>query len=270
MESSRMCKICGDKKPIYEFPKKDKFRYRTECKICYNKSRVEFNKLSEEDKRKIKEDIRIREKNRKLDVKKRKEERELEKENKKKLKYQKLLHEYDERMMTKIVKREMKLKNYLCSECGETDYNNFYPKRKNKCKKCVLLSSQKNYSYIKMNDDEKKIYIEKQREWRSNNLIHYRVESARHRALRKGIVFEITDDDIIEKLNKQGNRCFISNQPISMIENDWYSLSLDRLDNSIGYTKDNTIVVTKFVNTSKNDLSLSVFIKMLKEVCDNV
>ena len=119
------------------------------------------------------------------------------------------------------------------------------------------------------NREDKEDYINKQRKWRSNNLIHYRVESAKHRALRKGIVFEITDEDIVNKLSEQNNKCYISKQNISMIENDWYSLSLDRLDNSLGYTKDNTIVVTKFVNSSKNDLPLNIFLKMLKEVCDN-
>lgn len=151
---------------------------------------------------------------------------------------------------------------YKCIICGNDEISDFYHKRKNKCKVCLSNEYRSR--------EDKEDYINKQRIWRSNNLIHYRVESAKHRALRKGIVFEITDEDIKEKLNNQGDRCFISNQPISMIENNWYSLSLDRLDNSIGYTKDNTIVVTKFVNTSKNDLSLSVFIKMLKEVCDNV
>ena len=150
---------------------------------------------------------------------------------------------------------------YNCSICGECNVEHFYIKRKNKCKKCL--------SHEYKNREDKNDYIDKQRKWRSNNLIHYRVESAKHRAIRKGIVFEITDEDIVEKLNKQHNKCFISKQNISMVENDWYSLSLDRLDNSIGYTKDNTIVVTKFINSSKNDLSLKDFLKMLKEVCDN-
>jgi len=150
---------------------------------------------------------------------------------------------------------------HKCVICGVCEVNNFYPKRKNKCKSCIS-------NEYKTRED-KKDYINKQRKWRSNNLIHYRVESAKHRAVRKGIAFEITDEDIINKLSEQDNKCYISKQNISMIENDWYSLSLDRLDNSLGYTKDNTIVVTKFVNTSKNDLPLNIFLKMLKEVCDN-
>jgi hypothetical protein len=150
---------------------------------------------------------------------------------------------------------------HKCVICGDCEVNNFYPKRKNKCKTCISNEYK--------NRGDKKDYINKQRKWRSKNLIHYRVESAKHRAIRKGIVFEITDEDIINKLSEQNNKCYISKQNISMTENDWYSLSLDRLDNSLGYTKENTIVVTKFVNSSKNDLPLNIFLKMLKEVCDN-
>lgn len=152
--------------------------------------------------------------------------------------------------------------NYKCVICGGDESINFYPQRKNKCKVCLSNEYK--------NREDKTHYINKQKEWRSNNLIHYRVQSAKHRALRKGLVFEITDEDIIEKLNSQDNKCFISKQPISLSEKDWYGLSLDRLDNNLGYTKDNTIVVTKFVNTSKNELDLNSFVRMLKEVSENV
>ena len=53
-------------------------------------------------------------------------------------------------------------------------------------------------------------------------------------------------------------------------ENDWYGLSLDRLDSNLGYTIDNTILVTKFVNMSKNSLSYDEYVKLLKEVCENI
>ncbi len=152
--------------------------------------------------------------------------------------------------------------NYKCNICGNCEISDFYPKKKNKCKSC-LSNEYKNRV-------DKEEYINKQRKWRMSNLIHYRVESAKHRAIRKGISFEITNNDINEKLINQDYKCFISKQPISMTENNWYTLSLDRLNNSLGYTKENTIVVTKFVNSSKNDLSLDNFISMLKEVYENV
>ena len=55
-----------------------------------------------------------------------------------------------------------------------------------------------------------------------------------------------------------------------MEENNWYGLSLDRLDSELGYTIDNTILVTKYVNLSKNNLSLNEYVKLLKEVCNNI
>ena len=82
--------------------------------------------------------------------------------------------------------------------------------------------------------------------------------------------FSITTEIMIEKYEKQNHKCYISNLPLSMDINSPYVISIDRLDSSIGYTPDNSILVTKFVNISKNDLSLNDFIKYIKEVCDNI
>lgn len=152
----------------------------------------------------------------------------------------------------------------LCIICGENNEDMFYLKRKNKCKKCM------SDEYKNKTNEEKTNYINKQKKWRDNNLIRYRVESAKHRAIRKGLVFEITDEIIQQKLKEQDGKCYISKQPLVMGENDWYGISLDRLDNNLGYTIDNTILVTKFVNSSKNSLSFHEYIKLLKEVCNNI
>jgi len=152
----------------------------------------------------------------------------------------------------------------LCIICGENDGIMFYQNRKNKCKKCM------SNEYKNKSEDEKKEYINKQKKWRDNNLIRYRVDSSKHRANRKGLVFEITDEIIQQKLKEQDGKCYISKQQLVMLENDWYGISLDRLDNNLGYTIDNTILVTKFVNTSKNTLPLDDYLKLLKEVCNNI
>jgi hypothetical protein len=152
----------------------------------------------------------------------------------------------------------------LCIICGENDEVMFYPNRKNKCKKCM------SDEYKNKSDDEKKEYINKQKKWRDGNLIRFRVESAKHRAIRKGLVFEITNEVIQQKLIEQDGKCYVSKQPLVMKENDWYGISLDRLNNDLGYTVENTILVTKFVNSSKNTLSLHEYIKLLNEVCSNL
>ena len=266
MESKKVCKICGLEKPIYDFGKKDKFKYRTECKVCYNQMRRDFNKLSEGEKLKVKEESKLREEKRLMKLKKKRDEKELEKETNKRLNHEKLVIEYELRMNEKINKR--KTKNYLCRECGDTEVVNFYSTRKNKCKKCLLLKP--NTGYMNMSDEERGMVLQRQKKWVSNNIIRVRVESSKHRAIRKGLVFELTDEIIQQKLNEQEGKCYVSKQPLIIKENNWYGLSLDRLDNNLGYTIDNTVLVTKFVNLSKNNLSLDEYLKLLKEVCNNI
>ena len=53
---------------------------------------------------------------------------------------------------------------------------------------------------------------------------------------------------------------------LSLSTSDWTSLSLDRLDNDIGYTVKNTILVTKFVNQAKNRLKYEEFKHHIKEM----
>ena len=173
-------------------------------------------------------------------------------------------------MKEKMDRRIRVEKNYSCKMCGESDKENFYLKRKTKCKKCVLSNSQQYYQYDKMSGEEKKIYIEKNREWVSKNIIKVRVLAAKHRSVKKNIPFEITEEIISQKLNEQEGKCYISKQLLTLQENDWYGLSLDRLDSNLGYTIENTILVTKFVNTSKNTLSYDEYIKLIEEVCDNI
>jgi hypothetical protein len=145
---------------------------------------------------------------------------------------------------------------HYCKLCGEKDINLFYVSNKSKCKPC--------YSIVYQTREDREEYIKKQKGWRIKNIIRYRVLSAKHRAIRNGLVFEINDDIIKEKIESQQGLCYISKQPFSYMENDWNSLSLDRLDSNLGYTQDNTIIVTKFVNNSKTNLSLDEYTNLIK------
>ncbi len=153
-------------------------------------------------------------------------------------------------------------KEHLCAICNETDPNCFYEGQKGKCKSC-----QSDYYKNRKDKDQ---YIARQKEWMSNNILHYRVISAKHRAKRNGYDFELTDEIITQKIIDQGGLCYISKQPLSFNVNDWFSFSLDRLDSNLGYTIENTIVVTKFVNTSKSNLSFNEYKTMIKLVHDNI
>ena len=75
---------------------------------------------------------------------------------------------------------------HICP-CGETNPENFYPKRKTKCKKCVNEISKNRYRNLPT--DKKVSYINNQNKWASNNLIKIRVLAAKHRAKRKKLEF---------------------------------------------------------------------------------
>lgn len=149
--------------------------------------------------------------------------------------------------------------DYNCGYCGDKDINNFYPKLKSKCKNCISKESAERYrngDHTKWRKSHKKYMI--------NNFVHFRVESAKHRAKRKNIDFELTDEIILEKLKKQNNKCYISGVLLELSELTNKSLSIDRLDSDKGYTIENSVLVTKFINTAKNNLSLNEFIECLR------
>jgi hypothetical protein len=57
--------------------------------------------------------------------------------------------------------------------------------------------------------------------------------------------------------NKQNGMCYWLNIPMDFTLNDKLRKpSLDRLDNSVGYKKDNIVLTTVFANTGRRDASL--------------
>jgi len=51
-----------------------------------------------------------------------------------------------------------------------------------------------------------------------------------------------------------------------MDPNNWHSMSLDRKDSNKGYTFENTVIVTKFVNTAKSNIQIDAFRENIVEV----
>jgi hypothetical protein len=133
---------------------------------------------------------------------------------------------------------------YECKLCGDLNVDNFYKSSSTRCKKCKIKQSN---------------------EWINKNFIKSQLLQAKHRAKRDGICFFLTQDIIEKKLMEQNHKCKISKIPLEYSNNKWNSLSFDRLDSNIGYTENNTIMVTKFLNNSKNVHSLDEYEKILKE-----
>jgi hypothetical protein len=87
-------------------------------------------------------------------------------------------------------------------------------------------------------------------------------------------IFSITKEFLIDLYNKQNGKCYYSDIKMRIeIEkrnrnnNDYYSLSVDRLDSLKGYTEDNTILCCSVINIMKNGLSEQEFLDICGKIC---
>ena len=82
--------------------------------------------------------------------------------------------------------------------------------------------------------------------------------------LHRNIPFEIDIQTMNEVLEESNFICALSG--IRLDKNSW---SLDRIDSSAGYTRDNIQYVHKDINRMKNKYSQEYFIKMCKRVAEH-
>jgi hypothetical protein len=103
--------------------------------------------------------------------------------------------------------------------------------------------------------------------------------SIKNRAKHRGIEFNLSKDFMWELLKKQNFKCALSGVDIQLSTKltskgtnpDYKSItaSLDRIDSSKYYTKDNVQWIHKDVNKMKNSFNQSYFINMCKLISSN-
>ena len=104
-----------------------------------------------------------------------------------------------------------------------------------------------------------------------NKIFKTRLLAAKKRANKKGLDFDIDLDFMYYLLNKQKGLCNISKLPMTFyFKNNHrkYNLSVDRIDSTRGYTKDNVQLVCDVVNRMKLDLSMKEFVTLCKTIYD--
>lgn len=141
----------------------------------------------------------------------------------------------------------------LCIRCNEyknydefydTDHNSKYSKRNNKFKYCKICHQIVGLEqYIK-----RKNSIE--------GTLKEIIKRTKSSCKRKGMQFEIDIEFLLSLYKKQDGRCIISG---NILEASTYynhsAVSVDRIDSTKGYTKDNVQLVCWVVNQMKNNLS---------------
>lgn len=98
----------------------------------------------------------------------------------------------------------------------------------------------------------------------TNNPVKVRLDYARDRAVKLKREFDLDIDFIKLLIEKQQNRCNLSGIPFD--REGKFSFSIDRIDSSKGYTKDNVQLVSQYVNVMKNDMAQDLFISLCKNI----
>tara|TARA_B100001093_G_C26700334_1_gene958761 strand:+ start:67 stop:876 length:810 start_codon:yes stop_codon:yes gene_type:complete len=154
-------------------------------------------------------------------------------------------------------------KQLTCWDCKQTKNIRNFPYRKqyadNKEKRCKECN-RKNHVERRSNASQDQII---------NEMLKTSAASAKKRLLRNRIeagVFDLKADDIKELIAKQNNKCVYTGYELEWSHNNNYKASIDRIDSSKGYTKDNIQLVCFIVNQAKSDLSDDVFIDMCQKI----
>ena len=178
-----------------------------------------------------------------------------------------------------------------CTKCCEIlSIDNFYVLgKKNKdgknriysrCKKCereIVLNHVNRDKYIDTYNKNKEIYkldnsyriainnINSKYHHTLNGRIKAMLTAAKNRAKKRGIEFSLKYEDIIIP-----EYCPILKIPLVLGKNCYYSntFSIDRIDNSIGYIKDNIRIISMKANTMKNSASKEELIMFSKNIID--
>ena len=86
-------------------------------------------------------------------------------------------------------------------------------------------------------------------------------EQKKKDAKARGYSFDITIDDIADLLEVQMYLCALTGVPISL-DNFAPSGSIDRIDNKLGYTKDNIQITTKEINMLRGSFTMEKFVEL--------
>jgi hypothetical protein len=152
----------------------------------------------------------------------------------------------------------MEARMKTCSSCEVTKpLTEFFKEKSNKnglrnqCKVCRSL-------YSKNLREKKNSTIE----GRALEFLRHAKESS----VRRNQVFELEVADVVDCWDKQLQICAYSGRKMTLENAKPNTVSIERIDSDIGYTKNNTILVCNTVNRMKSNFELPEFVSFCRDI----
>ena len=95
------------------------------------------------------------------------------------------------------------------------------------------------------------------------------LKTVKTRAARNNLQFDLKAADLQEIFDRQGGRCVYSGIPFGDVSYET-GLSIDRIDSSLGYTRDNIALACFWVNVMKSNCPVTEFVARLRLLVERV
>jgi len=92
------------------------------------------------------------------------------------------------------------------------------------------------------------------------------LQNARKSAAKRGQEFVLSIDDVVQCWEDQSQICAYSGRKMTLESGKPNTVSIERIDSKIGYTKDNTILVCQAINRMKSDFGFDEFYDLCRDV----
>jgi hypothetical protein len=92
------------------------------------------------------------------------------------------------------------------------------------------------------------------------------LQNAKKSAAKRQQPFDLTVADIVECWQQQDEICAYSGRQMTLKAGHLNTVSIERIDSTVGYTRENTILVCQAINRMKSDFSLADFHALCADV----
>lgn len=94
------------------------------------------------------------------------------------------------------------------------------------------------------------------------------LQNAKKSAKKRNQEFSLEIFDIVDFWHKQKMICAYSGMEMTLLAGKLNTVSIERIDSAVGYTKNNTILVCQAINRMKSDFKFDDFYALCKSVAE--